>query len=204
MKLVSFWRSIGLAMALLLFAGPAAPASAEQPRSLARRIDSLRPGEYIWLPERSAEGRLEIVINLGRQLAYVYRGGRLIGASTISSGRSGYDSPIGRFQILQKRPFHRSNRYSAAPMPFMQRLNWYGVALHGGDIPGYPASHGCIRLPMGFAESLYAVTELGSFVFVAEEPWPTPRAALRHARLNAMQPLSADRSPLATPAGSAR
>src|SRR3546814_1869559 len=88
---------------------------------------------------------------------------------TVSSGRRGYESPVGRFEILQKRKVHRSNRYENALMPYMPRLNWYGVAFHGGRVPGYPASHGCIRLPMQFAEKLYGVTDLGSFVFVRSD-----------------------------------
>src|SRR3546814_5930351 len=103
---------------------------------------------------------------------------------TVSSGRRGYESPVGRFEILQKRKVHRSNRYENAPMPYMQRLNWYGVAFHGGRVPGYPASHGCIRLPMQFAEKLYGVTELGSFVFVADQALHSPKEALNLARAN--------------------
>ena len=80
-------------------------------------------------------------------------------------------------------------------MPFMQRLNWYGVALHGGHVPGHPASHGCIRLPMGFAQRLFAVTEPGTFVFVADEAVESPAAALELARANSAQPMRPDRLP---------
>lgn len=128
----------------------------------------LRAGEWKWSPSARREGAAELVVSLGRQRAWLYRGGELAAVTTISSGKPGKDSPVGRFPILEKRRFHKSNRYSAAPMPFMQRLNIYGVALHGGAIPPYPASHGCIRLPMGFAERLFAATAVGTPVWVED------------------------------------
>jgi len=128
----------------------------------------LRAGESKWNTAAPKSGSSELVISLGRQRAWLYRGGELAAVTTISSGKIGHESPVGRFPILQKNRFHKSNRYSAAPMPFMQRLNWYGVALHGGEIPPYAASHGCIRLPMKFAERLYSVTALGTPVWIED------------------------------------
>lgn len=128
----------------------------------------LRSGEWRWNAAAPKSGASELVVSLGRQRAWLYRGGELAAVTTISSGKPGKDSPVGRFPILEKKRFHRSNRYSAAPMPFMQRLNWYGVALHGGEIPPFPASHGCIRLPMAFAERLYSVTAVGTPVWVED------------------------------------
>jgi len=189
-----------IALGLVLGAMPLAPAAAKDSASIEASAKALKPGGFVWHPERSAGGTVEVVISLGSQRAFVYRGGTLIGVSTISSGKKGHESPVGRFQILQKRQMHRSNRYNDAPMPFMQRLNWYGVALHGGAIPGYPASHGCIRLPHKFAEKLYGVTELGGSVFVAAEEIASAEAALKFARANADMPMSADR----TPAGASR
>jgi hypothetical protein len=187
----------GLA-ALFVAAAPLAAAHAADRSTSApieERVDALEPGQFVWADEAAPQGPVEVVISLADQRALVYRAGRLIGASTISSGREGHESPIGRFQILEKRRHHRSNRYNSAPMPFMQRLNWYGVALHAGEIPGYPASHGCIRLPAGFAQRLFATTDVGSFVFVTEEPFASPAAALELARANADAPLSPDRQP---------
>lgn len=188
------------ALALLLAAAPAsafasasAPAAADQ--AVEERLETLRAGEFVWQPERAADGPVEVVISLADQRALVFRGGTLIGASTVSSGREGYESPIGRFHILQKSRHHRSNRYNSAPMPFMQRLNWYGVALHGGEVPDRPASHGCIRLPTGFARRLFGATELGSFVFVMPDPLATPQAALEFARAHVNQPIPPDRTP---------
>ena len=129
---------------------------------------SLKPGEYVWRTDAKTAGPTDVVIDLSRQMAFVYRGGALVAASTISSGKSGHDSPVGHFPILEKNRIHKSNRYSDAPMPFMQRLTWSGVALHGGALPGYPASHGCIRLPMKFAQKLFAATTVGSNVYIED------------------------------------
>lgn len=181
----------------------AAPAVIAAP-PIEEKIETLRPGGFVWQPEVRAHGPVEIVISLADQRAFVYRGGELIGASTISSGRQGYESPIGRFQILAKKRVHRSNRYDDAPMPFMQRLNWYGVALHAGEIPGRPASHGCIRLPLGFARALFGATETGGFVFVTEDRLATPEAALKLARSNANAPFGPGRTFESGPGGGAR
>ncbi len=127
---------------------------------------ALRPAESHWVSDIPTSGPTKIVISLTDQLAWVYRGDRMIAATTISSGKTNHESPVGEFPILDKQLFHRSNRYSAAPMPFMLRLNRFGVALHGGVVPGYPASHGCIRLPIGFAKKLFANVARGDKVFV--------------------------------------
>lgn len=129
----------------------------------------MAPGDYDWNPERSLAGDVVIVVSLPQQLVHVYRGGVRIGESTISSGRPGHDTPTGVFTILQKQKMHRSTLYDDAPMPFMQRLTWDGIALHAGRLPGYPASHGCVRLPAAFAEALYGVTEHGGVVVVADD-----------------------------------
>ena len=127
----------------------------------------LKPGEYLWTPELAPQGPVVIVISLPEQLAYVYRNGVRIGVSTVSSGKKGYETPTGVFTILQKRKEHYSNLYDNAPMPYMQRLTWDGVALHAGRVPGYPASHGCVRLPLEFSKKLFDVTSHGMTVVVA-------------------------------------
>jgi hypothetical protein len=126
----------------------------------------LKAGDYVWTKDKLGKGSTEVVISLPRQIAYVYHAGDLVGASSISSGMAGHETPAGRFPIMEKDRDHKSNRYSDAPMPWMQRLTVYGIALHGGDLPGYPASHGCIRLPMSFAKKLYALTDLDDMVYV--------------------------------------
>jgi hypothetical protein len=128
----------------------------------------LPAGRSLWHPELSPEGPIVVVVTLKEQRAYVYRNGIGIGVSTISSGREGYQTPAGVYTILQKERDHYSNRYDNAPMPFMERLTWDGIALHGGHVPGYPASHGCIRLPQGFAEQLFAVTRRGQVVVIVD------------------------------------
>ncbi len=113
------------------------------------RPSKLKPGEYVWHPEISPQGPVVLVVSLPEQRAYVYRNGVLIGASTVSTGKKGHETPTGVFTILQKHEDHRSNLYNDAPMPYMQRLTWSGVALHAGKLPGYPASHGCVRMHPG-------------------------------------------------------
>lgn len=134
----------------------------------------LKPGEFLWHPEIAPTGPVVLVVSLDEQRAYVYRNGIAIGISTISSGKEGKDTPPGVFTILQKNKDHRSNLYNNAPMPYMQRLTWDGIALHGGALPGYPASHGCVRLPHPFAEKLFAITRTGDTVVVANAKASSP------------------------------
>jgi len=126
----------------------------------------LKPGQYLWASSIPAEGDTRVVVDLLTQMAYVYRGEQLVGASTLSSAKRGMVTPYGFWTILEKRPFYRSKKYDNAPMPFMQRIDNYGIAFHGGVNPGYPASHGCMRLPMKFAEKLYGLTKIGSKVII--------------------------------------
>ena len=127
---------------------------------------AFKAGDYVWTKNKLPKGTTEIVISIPRQMAYVYHAGDLVAASSVSTGMRGKDTPTGRFPIMEKKRDHKSNRYSNAPMPYMQRLTNFGIALHGGELPGYPASHGCIRLPMGFAQKLYALTDLEDMVYV--------------------------------------
>ena len=126
----------------------------------------LKPGEYVWATAAPVAGETRIVVDLLTQMTYVYRGDKLLGASSMSSAKTGHITPYGNWTILEKRPFYRSKKYDNAPMPFMQRIDDYGIAFHGGVNPGYPASHGCMRLPMKFAEKLYGVTRLGTKVII--------------------------------------
>jgi lipoprotein-anchoring transpeptidase ErfK/SrfK len=120
-----------------------------------------------------------IVVSLPSQRAYVFRGGELIDSAPVSTGRPGHRTPTGRFPILQKRVHHYSNLYDNAPMPYMQRLTHGGIALHAGHLPGYPASHGCIRLPWGFARRLYRLTDFSSEVIITARRTKSSREALR-------------------------
>jgi hypothetical protein len=127
---------------------------------------SLQPGQFIWHPERAPEGPVAIIVSIPRQLAFVYRNGILIGVSTCSTGKPGHSTPAGVFTILQKAKVHTSATYDE-PMPDMERLTWKGIALHVGDLPGYPDSHGCVHLPQAFADDLYAITQIGTPVILA-------------------------------------
>lgn len=151
------------ALAAIAFAfGSHAAAPAQEPDPA-----HLRPGQFIWHPEVAPEGPVVVIISIDEQRAYVYRNGVAIGLTTISSGKKGHETPPGVFTILERERVHYSNKYDNAPMPFMERLTWDGVALHGGSLPGYPASHGCVRLPKAFAEKLYEITHRGQTVVVA-------------------------------------
>ncbi len=155
-----------LALSILLTMSPLARAQAAAVAS-PPDVRALNPGEFLWYPQIAPEGPVVLVVSLDEQRAYVYRNGIAIGVSTISSGKAGKDTPTGVFTILQKNKDHRSNLYNNAPMPYMQRLTWDGIALHGGHLPGYPASHGCVRLPQAFAEKLFGITRYGDSVVVA-------------------------------------
>lgn len=203
-------RRMVLASGLLVGGAMAAPTvMASQAHSAADgtegRLREMQAGEYVWLPELAPEGPVLLIVSLRMQRAIVYRNGVPIGVTTVSTGKEGHETPTGVFTILQKKVDHKSNLYNDAPMPFMQRLTWDGIALHAGNLPGYPASHGCVRLPMGFARALYEVTRLGMTVIVAGEQ-SVPRIAptpdfLSHAA--AMPPGSeaAEWNPAAAPSG---
>ena len=125
----------------------------------------LKPGQFEWQPELSVEGEVSMNVDLSKQILEVWRGGVLIARSSVSSGRS-QSTPNGTFNILQKRVEHHSSLYKGAPMPYMQRLSWEGIAIHSGYLPGVPASHGCIRVPNAFAKRLFQITSYGNTVTI--------------------------------------
>ena len=148
---------------------------------LAKQAEQLKPGEWVWAPQIAPQGPVLVYVDLGRQRATVYRNGVRIAVSTISSGKDGYETPTGVFTILEKDKDHRSRTYDDAPMPYQQRLTWKGVAMHAGNLPGFPASHGCVRLPMEFAKKLFSVTPMGGTVVIAgghEDPVKRPAAGV--------------------------
>ena len=161
-------RLIELGLLACIAASAAAHPVTHQKLSVIERAARLSPGQFVWEPEAASTGPVFLVIDLTRQHALLYRSGVPIAASTISSGSKGRETPIGIFTILQKEVVHRSRTYDDAPMPYMQRLTAKGVAMHAGNLPGYPASHGCIRLPPAFAKLLYGVTELGTPVMITD------------------------------------
>jgi lipoprotein-anchoring transpeptidase ErfK/SrfK len=130
--------------------------------------ETLPNGQFLWKNGRGAGEVTRVVISLTDQRAYAYRNDELIAVSTISSGEEKHPTPTGIFPILEKKRFHRSIKYDNAPMPFMQRLDSYGIAMHGGHLPGHPASHGCVRLPHQFASKLFVATKVGTEVLIGE------------------------------------
>src|SRR6058998_400940 len=129
---------------------------------------TLKPGEYVWEPERAPEGPLLIIASITEQVAYVYRNGIRIARSSVSTGRPGHPTPTGIFTILEKEVHHTSSIYKGAEMPYMERVTWGGIALHAGDLAGYPDSHGCVRLPLEFSKLLFGVTMKGATVIIAD------------------------------------
>lgn len=113
------------------------------------------------------QGPLVIVVSIDRQKVTVYDTNGVFAESPVSTGMKGHSTPMGVFSVIQKHKFHHSNIYSGAPMPYMQRITWSGVAMHAGVLPGYPASHGCIRMPMAFAVKMWNWTRMGARVIVA-------------------------------------
>ena len=126
----------------------------------------LKPGQYRWVADVPATGDTKVVIDTLTQLFYVYRDDRLIGVATISSGKKGRETPLGFWEVRLKKLKGYSRKYDNAPMPFMQMYDDKGIAFHGGPNPGYPASHGCVRLPVKFAERLYGLTSMGPKVII--------------------------------------
>ena len=137
-----------------------------------------------------------IVVSLSDQHASIYDADGLVTRTRVSTGQAGHRTPTGVFSVIGKERWHRSNIYSGAPMPFMQRITWSGVAMHAGVVPGYPASHGCIRLPAGFAPQLFGMTRMGARVVV------TPRDVQPVAFSHDLLPLPKMQPPPAMPAGS--
>jgi lipoprotein-anchoring transpeptidase ErfK/SrfK len=127
---------------------------------------ALKPGQYKWAADIPAEGDSKVVIDRLQQLFYIYRGGKLIGVATASTGKKGKETPLGLWKVFLKKKLGYSRKYDNAPMPYMQMYDAKGIAFHAGPNPGYPASHGCVRLPKAFAEKLFTLTEVGTPVVI--------------------------------------
>jgi hypothetical protein len=115
------------------------------------------------------KGPLQIIISIADQRVSIYDNGALIARSSVSTGVARHPTPLGVFSVISKQRWHHSNLYSAAPMPYMQRITWSGIALHAGVLPGHPASHGCIRLKNSFAIRLWHLTKRGTRVIIAHD-----------------------------------
>jgi hypothetical protein len=146
-------------------------------REVAPFTPKFKPGDYVWKPEVSPAGPIVLIVSMPEQKMAVYRNGVRIGSSTVSTGSKGHDTPAGVFTVLQKKVDHESSIYKGAKRPHMQRLTWSGIAMHAGNLPGYPASHGCVRLPADFAQKLYSVTTLGTTVIITDGKSASARTA---------------------------
>ncbi|WP_245296807.1 MULTISPECIES: L,D-transpeptidase family protein [Rhodomicrobium] len=177
-----------LSLLTCLTFGPAQPAFAQNDDTADAPETTAAMPKKETKPDGFGPGPYFAVVSIADQRISVYGSTGLVARSTVSTGMRGYGTPTGVFSIVQKKRYHESNIYSGAPMPFMQRITWSGIALHAGVVPGYPASHGCIRLPGGFAPRLFSATEVGQRVIVA--PHDITPFELRHPTLPApkMQP----------------
>lgn len=137
----------------------------------------LKPGEYWWNPRVSPAGPVVLLVSLPLQTMNVYRNGLLVGRTSVSTGTKGHQTPTGVFTILEKKETHRSKKYDDAPMPNMQRLTWSGIAMHSGNLPGYPASHGCVRMPYDFSTLVFGITGKGGTVVIGDNTKAQPHFA---------------------------
>jgi lipoprotein-anchoring transpeptidase ErfK/SrfK len=170
------------------------PMPTVQPRKPKIRRPSAKIEGAIKETNAKPQGPLIIAISIEQQKVRVYDANGLFAESPVSTGMKGHPTPMGVFSVIQKHKMHRSNIYSDAPMPYMQRITWSGVALHAGVLPGYPASHGCIRMPMPFAVKMWNWTRMGARVIIT--PGQITPASFSHPLLVAQkvvpQPLLAD------------
>ena len=162
------FRSL-FALGFLFFAAVSAAAQPAVNPTISERAAALGPGQYVWDSKSPTSGPLLLTIDLTAQRLLVYRDGALMAATAISTGSLGRETPTGVFTVLAKEVRHRSTTYDDAPMPYMQRLTEKGIAIHAGDLPGYRASHGCIRLPNEFAKRLYGITAIGTPVMITND-----------------------------------
>jgi lipoprotein-anchoring transpeptidase ErfK/SrfK len=183
---------------------PTAPSQAGRPAKAkatvlaARDKTAAKPKESEDIAAK-ARGVLALVVSIDRQQVTLYSDGRPIAHSRVSTGVPGHPTPTGVFSVIQKDRWHRSNIYYNAPMYYMQRITWSGVAMHQGVVPSGPASHGCIRLPEAFARQLWGITKLGVRVIVTRGGEVTP-AAIADERLFTFKPAEPKSEPEATPA----
>ncbi|AHB50396.1 hypothetical protein W911_15890 [Hyphomicrobium nitrativorans NL23] len=160
-------RAVSASLALAVFAHVAAPpAEAQSERRQQKQAQKKRQAPVAPI---SSEGPLLLQVSLNDQRMYVYDRNGLVTQTRISSGRPGHDTPVGIYSILEKKVDHTSNIYLDAKMPHMQRLTQTGIALHGGVIPGHPASGGCVRLPFDFARRIFEHTSINERVVIAPD-----------------------------------
>jgi lipoprotein-anchoring transpeptidase ErfK/SrfK len=175
--------------------GPTVPQRRPKVRHQAKKIEPAAK------ESAKPQGPLVIAISIDKQQVKIYDANGLFAEAPVSTGMKGHPTPMGAFSIIQKHKFHHSNIYSGAPMPYMQRITWSGVAMHAGVLPGYPASHGCIRMPMAFAVKMWNWTKMGARVVVTPgEMTPAPFShPLLATRKVVLQPTAANEPPTDAP-----
>jgi lipoprotein-anchoring transpeptidase ErfK/SrfK len=146
-----------------------------------------KPSKKEIIKDTAVHPQMPLIINvsIARQRVRIYDANGLFAEGPVSTGMAGHGTPMGVFSVIQKDRYHHSNIYSGAPMPYMQRITWGGVALHAGVLPGYPASHGCIRMPESFAVKMWGWTKMGARVIVS--PGELSPASFEHPLLPAMK-----------------
>ncbi len=162
-RIISFLVSTIL-LAPALCAEPFWGSKVSQPIDI--KPQKLKPGQFFWRGNSVPAGPMMAIVKLTEQKVYVYRNDTLIGISTTSTGKRKRSTPTGVFNVLGKSRFHRSRKYNNAPMPYTHWLTSKGIAMHAGKLPGYPASHGCIRLPSQFARLLFESSSVGMQVII--------------------------------------
>src|ERR1019366_992368 len=143
------------------------PQSLKPHRKSRREIGSLKQGAQ--REQTHPQGPFQVIVAIASQQIAIYGQDGFIARAPISTGMPAHPTPTGVFTVIAKARWHASNIYSRAPMPYMQRITWFGIALHAGPRPGYPASHGCIRLPQDFAIQLFQMTKIGTRVIVTRD-----------------------------------
>jgi lipoprotein-anchoring transpeptidase ErfK/SrfK len=129
-------------------------------------VAEVGPNEWHWADSLPETGEVKVIVDLKEQMTYAWKGDVLVGAASVSTGKAGKETQLGFWPILSKHKRYRSRKYDNAPMPYFQRMDRFGIGLHGGHNPGKPASHGCIRLPEEYAAKLFALTSIGDEVIV--------------------------------------
>jgi lipoprotein-anchoring transpeptidase ErfK/SrfK len=179
---------------------PMQPPRRHKARTVPAKKDTVAPAKE---PAGNPQAPLIIAVSVGKQRVKIYDANGVYAEAPVSTGMSGHPTPMGVFSVIQKHKYHHSNIYSGAPMPYMQRITWSGVAMHAGVLPGYPASHGCIRMPTAFAVKMWNWTKMGVRVFVTPGEIAAP-ASFSHPLLPAFkvapQPAAVELPPADSPA----
>ncbi len=177
-RIFLFWFLTFLCIAPAAFAKPFWSSKASQAEDTA--LAKLKPGQFIWKDTNVSAGSMKAEVNLSEQKIYLYRNGALVAVSTVSTGKGTRSTPTGIFTVKGKSRYHRSKKYHNAPMPYTHWLTAKNIAIHAGNLPGYPASHGCIRVPTKFARLLFHSSSVGMPVVITNHKKAATELAHSH------------------------